>query len=137
MASYVKFQCFVEDLAEGVHDLASDQLAVALSNTAPTVATDDELADITEVSYANCSARALTTSSSAQSGGTYKLVIADLLLEASGGNVGPFQYIVIYNDDAANDELICYFDYGSALTLSDGESLNLDFDGSEGLLQIA
>ena len=137
MASYVKFQCFVEDLAEGVHDLASDQLAVALSNTAPTVATDDELADITEITYANCSARALTTSSSAQSGGTYKLVIADLLLEASGGSVGPFQYIVIYNDDATNDELICYFDYGSALTLSDGESLNLDFDGTEGLLQIA
>ena len=136
MATFTKFQPFVEALAEKIHNLGSDQLKVALTNTAPN-ATDDQLADITEISYTNCSSRNLTTSSSAQSGGTYKLVIADLVLTASGGSVGPFRYVVIYNDTAAGDELIAYFDYGSSITLANGETLTLDFDGTNGLLQLA
>lgn len=137
MASYVKFHAFVEDLAEKVHNLGSDTLTVALTNSAPTAATDDELADITEVSYTNCSARAITTSTSAQTSGTYKLVLTDLVLTASGGTVGAFRYVVIYNDTATNDELICYYDYGSSITLADGETLTIDFDAANGLLQLA
>ena len=137
MASYVKFHCFVEDLAEKVHDLGSDQLIVALTNSAPTAATDDELADISEIAYTNCSSRNITTSSSAQTSGTYKLVVADLVLTASGGTVGPFRYVVVYNGTAANDELICYADKGASITLQDTETLTIDFDGTNGLLQIA
>lgn len=136
MASFVKFQPFVEALAEKVHNLGSDQLAVALTNTAPN-ATDDMLADITQISYTNLSSRNLTTSSSAQTSGTYKLVLADLVLTASGGSVGPFRYVVIYNDTATNDELIGYYDYGSSITLADGETLTIDFDNSNGVLQLA
>ena len=136
MATFTKFQPFVEDLAEGVHDLGSDTLTVALTNSAPN-ATDDQLSDITEISYTNCSARALTVSASSQTDGTYKLVVDDLTLTASSGTVGPFRYIVIYNDDATNDELICYFDYGSSITLADGESLQLDFSADNGLLTLA
>jgi hypothetical protein len=136
MATYVKFNSFVEAVAEKVHNLGSDQLKVALTNSAPTAA-DTVLTNITEISYANCSTRNLTTSTSAQSGGTYKLVIADLTLTASGGNVGPFSHVVIYNDTATNDELICYFAYGSSITLASGETFLLDFDASNGLLQIA
>lgn len=136
MASFVKFQPFVEALAEKVHNLGSDQLAVALTNTAPN-ATDDMLADITQISYTNLSSRNLTTSSSAQASGTYKLVLADLVLTASGGSVGPFRYVVIYNDTATNDELIGYYDYGSSITLADGETLTIDFDGTNGVLQLA
>lgn len=136
MASYVKFQPFVEHLAEKVHNLGSDTLTVALTNTAPN-ATDATLSQITEISYTNCSSRALTTSASSQSSGTYKLVITDLVLTASGGTVGPFRYVVIYNDTAASDQLIAYFDYGSSITLAAGETFTLDFDASNGLLQIA
>ena len=136
MATYNKFNSTVEAIAEKVHNLGSDQLVVALTNSAP-VATNTQLSDITQISYTNCSTRNITTSSSAQTSGTYKLVLADLTLTASGGAVGPFRYIVIYNDTATNDELIAYYDYGSALTLNDGESLLIDFDGSNGLLTIA
>ena len=136
MASYNKFQPFVEAVAEKKHNLGSDTLKVALTNTAPT-ADNDVLTDLTEIDYTYCSDRALTISSSAQTSGTYKLVIADKTISASGGAVGPFRYVVIYNDTATNDDLICWFDYGSSITLADGESIVLDFDDSNGLLTIA
>lgn len=135
MATFTKFQKFVLNLAQKVFNLGSDSLKVALTNTAPTVSSDNQLSNITEISYTNCSARTLTISSSSQTSGTYKLVIADLILTASG-SVGPFRYIVIYDDTATNKEVICYFDYGSALTLGNSDTLTLDFDGSNGLLQI-
>lgn len=134
MATYTKFNSFVEALAEKTHNLGSDTLKVALTNSAPS-ASNTVLANITEVSYTNLSSRTLTVSSSAQTSGTYKLVINDLVLTASGA-VGPFRYVVIYNDTATNDELIAYFDYGSALTMANGDTLTLDFDGSAGLLTI-
>jgi hypothetical protein len=127
MATFTKFHAFVEDVAEKVHNLGSDQLAVALTNSAPTAATDDELADISEITYTNCSSRNVTTSSSSQTSGTYSLVLTDLTLTASGGTVGPFRYVVLYNDTATNDELIGYYDYGSSITLQDGETLEIDF----------
>lgn len=136
MATYTKFQPFVEAVAEKVHNLGSDQLVVALTNTAPN-ATDAQLSQITEISYTNCSSRNITTTSSAQTSGTYKLTLTDLVLTASGGTVGPFRYVVIYNDTATNDELVGYYDYGSSITLADGETLTIDFDASNGVLTIA
>ena len=135
MATFTKFNSFVEAVAEKVHNLGSDTLKVALTISAPT-SSNTKLSDITEISYTNCSSRTLTQSSSAQTSGTYKLVISDLVLTASG-TVGPFRYIVIYNDTATNKELIGYYDYGSSLTLANTDTLTLDFDGTNGLLQIA
>ena len=138
MAAYNKIQSFVEALAEKLHNLGADQLVVALTAAANApVAGDDVLADLTEAAYTNCSSRNITTSTSAQTGGTYKLVLADLTLSASGGVVGPFRYVAIYNGTALNDELICWFDYGSEITLADGEDLDIDFDAANGLLQLA
>lgn len=145
MATFVKLNGFVEHLAEKVHNLGSDQLKVALSNTAPgsegTPPTGSTaacvLANVTQVSYTNCSSRDITTSASAQSSGTYKLTLTDLVLTASGGTVGPFRYVYIYNDTATNDELIGYYDYGSSITLAAGETLTIDFDGTNGVLQLA
>jgi len=136
MASFTKINAFVEALAEKKHNLGSDQLAVALTNTAHT-STWDTLSDLTEISYTNCSSRNITTTSSAQTSGTYKLVLTDLVLTASGGTVGAFQYVYVYNDTASNDDLVGYYDYGSAITLQDGETFTIDFDGSAGVLTLA
>ena len=135
MASFVKIHSFVENLAEKLIDLSGAELTVALTNTAHTAAWD-ELADLTEISYTNCSARVITVSASSQTGGTYKLVLTDLVLTASG-TVGPFRYIYIYDDGSTGDKLICYYDYGSAVTLADGDTFKIDFDGTNGVLTIA
>lgn len=140
MASYNKFNAFVENIAEGVHNLQTGALTIALCATANApIATNSILGDLTQVAYTNLSTRVLTVSSSAQTSGTYKLVIADLVLTASGGSVAAFRYIVVYNDTPTSpaDPLIAWFDYGSSLTLADTETLTLDFDGTNGLLQVA
>jgi len=143
---FTKINDFVEHTAEKVHNLSSDQLAVALSNTAPASETNNPTADgngvlanVTQISYTNLSSRNITISSSAQTSGTYKLVLSDLTLTASGGSVGPFRYIYVYNDTPTSpaDPLIAVYDYGSSLTLNDGDSLTIDFDGSAGFLTIA
>lgn len=137
MATFTKFNAFVEDVAEKVHNLGSDSLKLALTSVAPT-SSNAVLADLTEISYTNCSSRAVTTSSSAQSSGTYKLVCADVTLSASGGSVANFRYVTLYNDTSTSDSLIGFWDYGSGgVTLATGESLLVDFDGTNGVLQIA
>ncbi len=137
MATYNKFNSFVEAVAEKVHNLGSDQLVVALCATANApIASNTQLSNLTEISYTNLSSRNITTTSSAQTSGTYKLTLTDLVLTASGA-VAPFQYVVVYNDTATNDELIAWFDYGSAVTLASGDTFTINFDDSNGLLQIA
>lgn len=138
MAAFNKFNSFVEALAEKVHNLGADQIVVALCAAANApVAGNTQLSNLTQVSYTNLSSRNVTTSASAQSSGTYKLTLADLVLTASGGSVAAFRYVVLYNDTATNDELIGWYDYGSDLTLASGETLTIDFDGTNGVLQLA
>ena len=137
MATYTKFNQFVEDRAHGVHKLNTETLTVALTAAANApVATNTVLANLTEASYTNCSTRVITTTSSAQTSGTYKLTLTDLTLTASGGTVGPFRYVVIYNDTPTSpaDPLIAWYDYGSDITLADTETFLIDFDGSGGFL---
>lgn len=128
-----KFNQYVEDLAEGVHNHSSDQHTVALCAAANApVASNTVLANLTEISYTNLSSRNLTVSTSAQSSGTYTLLFADLTLTASGGAVAAFRYVVVYNNTPTSpaDPLMFWYDYGSDLTLSDGESLLIDFTTS-------
>jgi hypothetical protein len=139
MATFNKTQQFVEDLAEGVHNLQTGALTVFLTTNANApVATNATLSAITQISYTNLSSRVITVSSSAQSSGTYKLVCTDLVLTASGA-VATFRWVGIYNDTPTSpaDPIICYFDHGSDVTLASGETETLDFDGTNGLLQIA
>lgn len=135
MATFNKINSFVENLAEKQIDLSGAGLTVALTNTAHT-ATWDELADLTQISYDNLSARTITVSSSAQTSGTYKLVLADLTLTASGA-VGPFQYVYIYDDASTGDKLIAYYNHGSAVTLANTDTYTINFDGANGFLTIA
>jgi len=135
MSTFTKINSFVEAVCEKKHDLGSDTLAVALTSVAP-VATNDVLADLTEIAYTNLSTREITTTSSAETTGTYKLVLTDLVLTATGA-VGPFRYIAIYNATATNDELIGFYDYGSEITMANGESFKIDFSEANGVLQLA
>lgn len=141
MATFNKFQPFVENLSEGVHDLGADTIKIALTNSAP-AATNGVLADITQITAENgysAGGSAASISSSAQTTGTYKLVLGDVVFTASGGSFGPFRYAVIYNDTPTSpaDPLIGYFDYGSSITVNDGETFTVDFDGSTGVLTLA
>jgi hypothetical protein len=139
MATYNKIYAFVEDLAEKVHNLGSDTLTVALTTVAnvPTNGTASALTNITQISYTNLSARAITTSSSSQSSGTYKLICNDLTLTASG-TVAAFGEVVLYNDTSTNDNMIAWWEYsGSNVTMLNTETFLIDFDGTNGVLQIA
>jgi len=134
MPAFNKLQPFAEAVYEKKHNLGSDQLKIALTNTAPSAA-HAVLTDLTEVSYTNMSTRNITTSSSAQTSGTYKLICTDLVLTMSGGASPTFRYVYIYNDTATNDDLIGYYDYGvGGVTLADLEALTIDFDGTNGVL---
>ena len=127
MATYNKFQCLVKDLAEKKHNLASDTLKVAFSNTAnaPSASDDVKLADIPTIVATNLGNVTLTASSS-QTAGTYKLVVTDKILTATG-DVPAFRYVIIYNDTATNKELICFFDNSSEVTLHANDTFKLDF----------
>lgn len=138
MATFNKFNSFVENLAEKVYNLGSDTLKVALTNTSPN-ATNTVLANITQLANTNgytTGGTAASITTSAQSGGTYKLVLADVTFTATIGSIGPFQYVVLYDDTATNDELIGYYDYGTALTVTVGNSFTVDFDATAGVLTI-
>lgn len=126
MATYNKFSAWAENMVETAN-LATDQFVVALTNTAPT-STNSVLADISQISYTNLSSRNITTTSSSQTSGTYSLVLADLTLTASG-SVGPFRYVVIYDDTPTSpaDPLVCWYDYGSSITMANGETFTIDF----------
>lgn len=141
MPAYNKFEQFVEDLAEKVHNLGSDTLKVMLSDVAP-VASDSVKGDITEIAPGNgytAGGTAVTITSSAHTAGTYKLVGNDVVFTASGGSIGPFRYAILYNDTPAApaDPLIGWWDYGSSITLNSGESFTVDLDQANGILTLA
>lgn len=141
MASFNKINTFVEHLAEGLIDLENDTLKIVLSNTAPDTS-DETLADIAEITpgngYTAGGAEAGVVSSS-QTAGVYKLVLSNLTISASGGEIGPFRYFVLVDDtpESPADPLIGWWDYGAALTLADGESITVQFSAGDGALQIA
>ena len=139
MATFNKFYSFVEAVAEKVHNLGTDTLTVALTNTVP-VNTNTILANITQISYTNIqngttTGRDLTGVTSAQTTGTYKLDANDLVLTATG-TVPTFRYVVLYNNTATNDELIGWYDYGAAVDLLNGETFTITWDAA-GILTLA
>lgn len=133
MASFVKFNKFVENLGRKVFNLNADVLKVALTNTAPTAATDNGL--LTGSSHPPPAAangytaggNTPTNSGYSQTSGTGALVLVDTVFTATAGGIGPFRYVLLYDDTATNKELIGYWDYGSSITLADGETFTVDF----------
>lgn len=133
MAAFVKFNKFVENLGRKVFNLNTDTLKVALTNTAPTAATNNQLSDITQVANGNgytTGGTAVGSTAYSQTSGVGTLSGNDVVFTAAGGTVGPFRYAVLYDDTATNDELIGYWDYGSSITLNDTETFTVDFGAS-------
>lgn len=137
MASYVKFNQFVEDLTNKVHDLfgtagsGADTMKVYLSNTAPNTATNAVKGDLAEITNQNGYAAPVTVANAGtRSTTTITVNGTNVTITASGGSVGPFQYVVLYNDTPTSpaDPLVAYWDYASALTLLDGESFTIKFN---------
>lgn len=140
MATFNKFYCFSKDVFEKKHDCSADVFKVALTNTAPTTA--DTVwslgvypAPAAALGY-TAGGNTITITSSTQTTGTYKWVLADSTFLAAGGSIGPFRYAVIYNSSSAN-RVVGYIDYGSSLTLADTETLLVDFDAAAGVLTAA
>lgn len=143
MASFNKFNQFVEDLGQKVHNLATgaDTLKILLTNTAP-VAGNSVKGDLTEISPGNgysAGGTAVGSTDYQQTSGTGKLTGNDVVFTASGGSIGPFRYAVLYNDTPTSpaDPLIGWWDYGSAVTLNAGETFTVDLDQSAGILTVA
>lgn len=141
MATYTKFQDYAEQLNKAVHNWSSHTFKAALTNTAP-VNTNTVFANITEISAGSgysAGGMTLDTVTLSETSGTAKVTIADEVLTASGGSIGAFRYVPIYNDTPTSpaDPLVAFYDYGSSITLAAGESFTIDFDGTNGLWQLA
>jgi hypothetical protein len=137
MATFVKFNKFLEHLAEKNHNLGADALKIALTNTAPTMATDvtfDAVTDHAAPAEAHgytSGGHAVTVDASSEAGGTYTLACTTaVVITASGGTIGPFRYVILYNSTPATNNLIACWDYGSSITLADGEKFTATPAGS-------
>lgn len=139
MAAFNKFQIFTRDLAAGVHNFTTHTLKAAFTNTAP-VNTNQTLSNITQIAATGgyvAGGVTLDGVSLTTTGGVAKLTINDEVFTATGA-VGPFRYVVLYNDTPTSpvDPLIGWYDYGQSITLNTDESLTIDFDGTNGVLTI-
>jgi hypothetical protein len=136
-----KFQCVSADLANKVHNLGADTLMVCLSNTQPLV-TNTVYTDIVDLPTGfgyTTGGVVVPIASSTQIGGNYKLIPTGVtLFTPVGGNIGPFQFVILYNSTVINKNLLGWFDYGSALTLNatNNDTFNITWDLSQGLIQL-
>lgn len=132
MATYTKFNTFIEAVFEKKIDCSADTFKAALTNTLP-VATQSDFDPVTNhaapvaANGYTTGGHALTIDSSGQTGGTYTLACTtDITITATAGGIGPFQYVVIYDDTSANKQLVSFYDYGSSITVASGETFKID-----------
>jgi hypothetical protein len=139
LAAYNKFNQFVKDLGDKVHNLGSDSLKIMLTDVAP-VATNTIKANITEISAGNgytAGGSVAAYVSDAQSSGTYKLILSPVVFTASGGAIAQFRYAVLYNSTAASGNLIAWWDYGAEVNVTNGNSFTVSLDQTNGVFTLA
>lgn len=139
MATFEIFYQLTQDILRGVHDFDNDTFKCALSNTAPGP-TNAVFGDITEIASGSgytAGGGTLANVASSRTLGVTKVSADDEVFTASG-TMAAFRYAVVYNDTPSSpaDPLLCYYDYGSAITLSDAETFTVDFDDSNGIFDI-
>ena len=132
MAGFNKFNAFIESVFEKEHDFSSDVFKIMLTNVAP-VATNSLKGDLTEISSGNgytSGGTPVSVASSSQLAGVYKATLSgDTVFTASGGNIASFRYVVLYNDTSVGDALVGWWDYGSSISPSNGETFTARTDG--------
>lgn len=137
MATYTKFQDFSEQLVRGVHDWDAHTFKVALTNTAP-LATQVSLDTVTNhpapaAANGYTAGGTATTITISEATGTTTVSGTQVVFTASGGQIGPFRYVILYNDTATSpaDALIAWWDYGSpGVTLNDTETFTVKFSNT-------
>lgn len=139
MPTFVLFHEAGKYEGDGTFDYDGHTWKCMLTNTAPVQATGTVKVDITEISAGNgySAGGATVTLGWTETGsgtGIWQLTCADFSWTASGGTIGPFRYLVFYDDTPSSpaDPLLGYVDWGSALTLPDGGVFTFN-DGANGL----
>lgn len=138
MASFSKFNNFVQSLGTASINLSTAAYKVMLTNTAP-VATNSAYSDVSGAEVANgngytTGGTTATFTSWTNTTGTSKLILADVLWTATGA-VGPFRYAVLY--DVTSSKLIGWWDYASSVTLANTDTFTWDADQSAGVFTLA
>lgn len=133
MATYVKYEHWIEAQwnAEIDNFGTTDTFKAALTNGAPTVATDDELGDVTQTSGTGYTAGGEDMQNDAtRSGGTVTMTATDITWTASAADWNDFRYVVQHDDTSTTDILMNYYDYGSTVSLGNGETFTVDYGAS-------
>lgn len=140
MVAFNRFNQLTQDLAQKVHNFATDSLKVMLTNTLP-VATNAIKANITDITAGNgyvAGGAVASIVSALQVSGVTRLILNNVTFTASGGSIGPFRYAVLYNDTPTSPAkpLIGWWDNGVAVTLATTETFSAGFDSTNGVLQL-
>lgn len=137
MAIFSKYNAFIDQLSSGAHNLKTDTIKCALTNTAPNPGADAIFSYPPPGSGAGYTAggNTLTNTGAATSGGIFTLHLADTVFTASGGQIGPFRYVILY-DATAGNRLVGFYDYGTSITLNDTDTFTVDFDDVNGVLTV-
>jgi len=140
VASYNKFNKFVQDLCKGEHDFDADAFKILLTLTAP-IAANAIKSDLTEISAGDgyTAGGNSTTMSTSLSTGTAKVTGTDpTTWTAATGSFANFRYAVLYNDTATTltDPLIGWWDYGATVDLNAAETFTVDLDASAGVFTL-
>jgi hypothetical protein len=133
MATYTKYEPFIEGMWNKLFDLfgTTDTLKAVIHSDAPTVATDDELADLTQVTGTGYTAGGEDIQNdSTRTGGTVTMTAVDVVWTAGAADWDAGRYVSIHDDTSTTDRLICSYDYGGNFTLGNGETFTLNFGAS-------
>jgi hypothetical protein len=133
MATYNKFNDFTEQQIIGTHDWDANTFKIMLVNSPAPTQSNTIKANLTEISAGNgytAGGTATTITVSESPAGTAVVQGTQVVFTASGGSIGPFRYAVLYNDTAASKNLVAWWDNGSAVTLSAGDTFTVKFDNA-------
>lgn len=122
MPTFIEFNCFKADMANGIHNLSSDEIKIALTTSAPSASTDTVFSDITEITAGNgytAGGVVLPSVTSTQTSGTYTFGSANAVILATGGSI-TYRWVYMYNNTAVGKNVIGYFDEGSSIVIPDG-----------------
>ena len=133
MVAFTKYQDTAEQFWTGTHNLtaAGHVVKAAIHSDAPTVATDDELADLTQVTGTGYTAGGEDTQNAmTEASGTATWTATDVVWTATAADWIPARYVSQHNDNSTTDKLLGSWDYGANFTLGNGETFTLDFGAS-------